>query len=275
MTRAEHLSPDDRVSGPDEPAVAVGATPGAKPAFVTDAQIAHRFAHVQTWVFDLDNTLYTASSDLWPKIDARITLFMMELFGLDGMSSRALQKYYYERYGTTLRGLMEEHEITATDFLKFVHDIDRSSLLPNHSLATAITALPGRKLILTNGSREHALRTAEQLGLDKMFEDVFDIVASDLVPKPNPQAYERFFEKHGVEPAGAAIFEDIERNLVVPHSRGMRTTLVVPKPGQRDHRDPWEVAKERPRHVDYVTDDLEGFLTDIVRAAPPVKSTKS
>lgn len=275
MTRAEHLSQDDQVSGPDEPAIAVAATPGAKPAVVTDAQIAQQFAHIHTWVFDLDNTLYPASSDLWPKIDARITLFMMELFGLDGMSSRALQKYYYERYGTTLRGLMEEHEITAADFLKFVHDIDRSSLVPNHSLATAITALPGRKLILTNGSREHALRTAEQLGLDKMFEDVFDIVASDLVPKPNPQAYERFFEKHGVEPAGAAIFEDIERNLVVPHSRGMRTTLVVPKPGQRDHRDPWEVAKERPRHVDYVTDDLEGFLTDVVAAAPPVKSTSS
>jgi putative hydrolase of the HAD superfamily len=266
MTRAEHFPQDGGVSGPDEPAVAVAATPGARPAAVTDAQIAQEFAHVHTWVFDLDNTLYPASSDLWPKIDARITLFMMELFGLDGMSSRALQKYYYERYGTTLRGLMEEHEITAADFLKFVHDIDRSSLVPNHSLASAIAALPGRKLILTNGSRDHALRTAEQLGLDTMFEDIFDIVASDLVPKPNPQAYERFFEKHGVEPAGAAIFEDIERNLVVPHSRGMRTTLVVPKPGQRDHRDPWEVAKERPRHVDYVTDDLEGFLTDIVRA---------
>jgi putative hydrolase of the HAD superfamily len=230
---------------------------------------------VDTWVFDLDNTLYPASSDLWPKIDARITLFMCQLFGLDGISSRALQKYYYERYGTTLRGLMEEHEITADEFLEFVHDIDRSSLIPNHSLATAITALPGRKLILTNGSREHALRTAEQLGLDKMFEDVFDIVAGDLVPKPNPQAYERFFEKHGVDPAGAAMFEDIERNLVVPHARGMRTTLVVPKPGQRDHRDPWEVAKERPRHVDYVTDDLEGFLRQMVPQTPDAETANS
>jgi putative hydrolase of the HAD superfamily len=275
MTRAEHFLRDDRVRDSDQPIVAIETTPNKTPAALSGAQIAHEFAHVHTWVFDLDNTLYPASSDLWPKIDARITLFMMELFGLDGMSSRALQKYYYERYGTTLRGLMEEHEITAADFLKFVHDIDRSSLVPNHSLATAITALPGRKLILTNGSREHALRTAEQLGLDKMFEDVFDIVASDLVPKPNPQAYERFFEKHGVDPAGSAIFEDIERNLVVPHSRGMRTTLVVPKPGQRDHRDPWEVAKERPRHVDYITDDLEGFLTDIVCEAPAVKSTRS
>ncbi len=268
MAKAEHFSRDDPALGAEEPAVAVPETLSEAPAQVSAREVADRFAHVDTWVFDLDNTLYPASSDLWPKIDARITLFMSELFGLDGMSSRALQKYYYERYGTTLRGLMEEHEITADEFLEFVHDIDRSSLVPNHSLATAITALRGRKLILTNGSREHALRTAEQLGLDKMFEDVFDIVASDLVPKPNPLAYNRFFEKHGVDPAHSAIFEDIERNLVVPHERGMRTTLVVPKPGQRDHRDPWEVAKARPRHVDYVTDDLEGFLREIVRDVP-------
>jgi putative hydrolase of the HAD superfamily len=268
MTRAEHFQRDDRVTGSGEPVVAVETARDKMPAALRGPEIAHKFAHVDTWVFDLDNTLYPASSDLWPKIDARITLFMIELFGLDGMSSRALQKYYYERYGTTLHGLMEEHDITADEFLQFVHDIDRSSLVPNHSLATAITALPGRKLILTNGSREHALRTAEQLGLAKMFEDVFDIVAGNLVPKPNPKAYERFFEKHGVDPAGAAMFEDIERNLVVPHARGMRTTLVVPKAGQRDHRDPWEVAKERPRHVDYVTDDLESFLRQIVGQAP-------
>ena len=93
------------------------------------------FAEKDIWVFDLDNTLYPAGSDLWPKIDARITLFLAHLFGLDGMSSRALQKYYYQRYGTTLRGLMEEHRISAEDYLAFTHDIDRSGLIPNHSLA--------------------------------------------------------------------------------------------------------------------------------------------
>ena len=106
--------------------------------------VAERFAHVKTWVFDLDNTLYPAGSDVWPKIDQRITLFMAQLFGLDGMSSRALQKYYYERYGTTLRGLMTEHEVAPAEFLSFVHDIDRSSLKPDHTLAGAIAALPGR-----------------------------------------------------------------------------------------------------------------------------------
>ena len=225
-----------------------------------EAQVRARFAGVDIWVFDLDNTLYPSDSDLWPKIDARITLFLAQLFGLDGMSSRALQKFYYQRYGTTLRGLMMEHDISPQEFLAFVHDIDRSGLLPNTSLASAIAALPGRKLILTNGSREHALRTAEKLGLHEMFEDIFDIVAADLMPKPAEETYQRFFDKHDVEPSRAAMFEDIAHNLLVPHARGMRTTLVVPKNGQLDFREPWEIVDEVPAHVDFVTSDLVGFL---------------
>ena len=231
-----------------------------------EAQVRARFAGVDIWVFDLDNTLYPSDSDLWPKIDARITLFLAELFGLDGMSSRALQKFYYQRYGTTLRGLMMEHDISATEFLAFVHDIDRSGLKPNLSLASAIAALPGRKLILTNGSREHALRTAEKLGLHEMFEDIFDIVAADLMPKPAEETYQRFFDKHDVEPSRAAMFEDIAHNLLVPHARGMRTALVAPKLGQIDHREPWEIVREAPAHVDFVVDDLVDFL----RLAVPV-----
>jgi putative hydrolase of the HAD superfamily len=218
-------------------------------------------SHIDTWVFDLDNTLYPADSDLWPRIDQRITLFLAHLFGLDGLSSRALQKYYYQSYGTTLRGLMEEHGIGPDDFLDFTHDIDRSSLLPNLALATAITALPGRKLILTNGSREHALRTADALGLKAMFEDIFDIAAADFVPKPAAVTYERFFERHVVDPARAVMFEDLAKNLMIPHEKGMKTVLVVPKLGQMDHRDAFEITSEVvPQHIDFVTNDLARFL---------------
>jgi putative hydrolase of the HAD superfamily len=223
------------------------------------------FKHVDTWVFDLDNTLYPSDSDLWPKIDQRITLYLMQLFGLDGMSSRALQKYYYQRYGTTLRGLVVDHAISFEEFLDFVHDIDRSSLLPNPALAHAITALPGRKLILTNGSRDHALRTAKALGLEHMFEDIFDIVAADLLPKPEGATYQRFFDKHGIDPKTSAMFEDLAINLVVPHDKGMLTTLVVPKPGQADHREAFEIAQGAyPPHIDFVTSDLEGFLSQLI-----------
>jgi putative hydrolase of the HAD superfamily len=226
-------------------------------------------SHIDTWVFDLDNTLYPSDSDLWPKIDQRITLFLAHLFGLDGMSSRALQKYYYQRYGTTLRGLMEEHDIGPDDFLDFTHDIDRSSLLPNLALATAITALPGRKLILTNGSREHAFRTAEALGIEAIFEDIFDIAAADFVPKPQAATYERFFERHAVDPARAVMFEDLARNLIIPHERGMTTVLVVPKLGQMDHRDAFEITSEAvPPHIDYITSDLAVFLMGLVLDTP-------
>lgn len=249
-----------RPPSPQGPALGdhVAATPEALQAGAGDPRA--RFAHVDTWVFDLDNTLYPPHSDLWPKIDDRMTVFMCHLFGLDGLSTRALQKYYYQRHGTTLRGLIDDYGLDPKAFLDFVHDIDRSNIEPNLTLAGAIAALPGRRLILTNGSRDHALRTCERLGFADLFEDVFDIVAANLLPKPHAGAYTLFFEAHGVDPARAAMFEDIARNLVVPHERGMVTTLVVPQEGARDHRDPWETARQRPPHVDFVTDDLEGFL---------------
>jgi putative hydrolase of the HAD superfamily len=233
------------------------------------APAADTLSHINTWVFDLDNTLYPADCDLWPKIDQRITLYLSYLFGLDGMSSRALQKYYYRRYGTTLRGLMVEYGIGPEEFLDFTHDIDRSSLLPNPALATAITALPGRKLILTNGSREHALLTAGALGLEAIFEDIFDIADADFVPKPAAATYERFFERHAVDPARAVMFEDLAKNLIIPHERGMTTVLVVPEPGQRDHREVFEITHDPATpYIDFVTSDLARFLRGVAPNAP-------
>jgi putative hydrolase of the HAD superfamily len=230
------------------------------------------FAHVDTWVFDLDNTLYPPGSDLWPKIDARMTVFLCDLFGIDGLSARALQKHYYRQYGTTLRGLVEEHRVSAEDFLAFVHDIDRSSLPPDPSLAAAIAALPGRRLILTNGSRRHAVATAKQLGIDHLFEDVFDIIAAGLLPKPHAETYETFFDAHGVDPARAAMFEDIVHNLEAPAARGMKTVLVVPRADAADHREEWERHDALPAHVDFVTDDLTAFLEELRRPALDIRT---
>jgi putative hydrolase of the HAD superfamily len=221
-----------------------------------------RFGHVTTWVFDLDNTLYPPDSGIWPKINERITLFLIEMFGLDGLSARALHQYFYTRYGTTLRGLIEDNFDVAERFLEFVHDIDRSALTPDPVLAREVARLPGRKLIFTNGSRNHAILTASHLGLDGLFEDAFDIVAAGFTPKPAEAAYDAFFARYGVDPRCAAMFEDVAKNLAVPKTRGMTTTLVTTKTGQED---------QRPRHdrtasnadaavADFVTDDLSGFL---------------
>jgi putative hydrolase of the HAD superfamily len=218
------------------------------------------FAHIDTWVFDLDNTLYPPHCDLWPRIDMRITYYMCEMFGIDGMSARALQKYYYLRYGTTMHGLIAEYGINPQGYLDYVHDIDRSSISPDHALAAAIRTLPGRKLIFTNGSVDHAEKTIAVLGLEGLFDGIFDIISTQLTPKPERDAFTRFFELSGINPARAVMIEDIERNLVVPHEHGMTTVLVTPVTGQRDHREDWEIIRERPGHVHFVTDDLAQFL---------------
>jgi putative hydrolase of the HAD superfamily len=232
----------------------------AFPAPERDRALRAKFEHIGAWVFDLDNTLYPSDSDLWPRIEQRITLFLMTLFGIDGLSARALQRHYYQRHGTTLRGLIDENVQGHEEFLAFVHDIDRSNLIANPLLAREIAALPGRKLIFTNGSRDHALRTAAQLGLGDAFEDVFDIVAANMVPKPAPAAYRGFFDRYGIDPTRAAMFEDIAKNLAVPRALGMTTTLVVPRPEQIDHRQAHDRAIEDAAAIDFVTSDLAEFL---------------
>ena len=183
--------------------------PSAKPA-------PRSFASVETWVFDLDNTLYPHDLNLWQQIDDRIRSFVSNFLKVSKDEAFRVQKDYYKRYGTTMRGLMAEHGMKPDDFLEFVHEIDHSPLLPNAELGDAIEKLPGRKLILTNGTRKHAEAVMQRLEIDHHFEDVFDIAAADLDPKPLPQVYDRFLKKHGVDPRKAAMFEDLARNLSVP-----------------------------------------------------------
>ncbi len=221
------------------------------------------FAHVDTWVFDLDNTLYPPDSALWPQIDDRITNYLMNLYGLDGMGARGLQKHFYHKHGTTLKALLDLGDADPDHFMDFVHNIDRSSLVFNEPLSIAIGRLPGRKLILTNGSRKHAEDTANALGILHHFEDVFDIKAADYIPKPEPIAFQKFFDKHGVEPKRAAMFEDLVKNLKAPHDAGMKTVLIVAKPGINDLRDEWERRQHTPPFIEYVTDDITGFLTGL------------
>src|SRR5579863_7752769 len=235
--------------------------PSAEFRLPSDAALRARFGHITTWVFDLDNTLYPPDSGIWPKIDERITLFLTELFGIDGLSARALHKHYYARHGTTLTGLGAEHVGLTERYLEFVHDIDRSALKPDPILAREVERLPGRKLIFTNGSRNHAILTAKQLGLDGLFEDAFDIVAAGLTPKPTAAAYDAFFERCQVDPRAAAMFEDLARNLAVPKAKGMTTTLVTTKAGRLDHREAHDRSIAGAGDVaDFVTDDLSEFL---------------
>ena len=221
------------------------------------------FGHIETWVFDLDNTLYPHHLNLWQQVDERIRDYIVGLLKITRDEAFRLQKDYYRRYGTTLRGLMEEHGLAPDDFLDIVHQIDRSPLQPNPALGAAIEKLAGRKYILTNGTRDHAEDVMRRLEIEKHFDDVFDIKAAELEPKPRPLAYERFLARHNVDPGRSAIFEDLARNLEVPHALGMTTVLVVPEGARIVLREEWELAGREAPHVDHVTDDLAGFLRAI------------
>ncbi len=227
------------------------------------------FDHVDTWVFDLDNTLYPASSRLFDQIDAKITAYVMARSGLDGLSARALQKFYYRKHGTTLRGMMTEDGLDPDEFLAFVHDIDHSVLAPAPALAEAIARLPGRRFVLTNGSRRHAESVIARLGVDQFFEDVFDIAAAGYVPKPEAEAYRLFLDLHGIEPAKAAMFEDLSKNLVIPHALGMRTVLVTPQDGEPEGLERLTAPDDADAapHIDHMTDDLPGFLAGLALVA--------
>jgi putative hydrolase of the HAD superfamily len=218
------------------------------------------FGGVETWVFDLDNTLYPHHLNLWQQVDDRIRAFIADFLKVPHDQAFRIQKDYYKRYGTTMRGLMTEHGMRPDDYLEFVHQIDHSPLEPNPALGAALEKLRGRKLILTNGTRKHADAVMKKLAVHKHFEDIFDIVAAELEPKPAKKTYERFLKLHNVDPHKTAMFEDLARNLEAPHALGMVTVLVVPEAQREIFREGWELEGRDAPHVDYVTDDLAEFL---------------
>ena len=177
-----------------------------------------KFSRVDTWVFDLDNTLYPHHLNLWQQVDDRIRDYIAKYLDIAHDEAFRLQKDYYRRYGTSMRGLMTEHGMKPDDFLDFVHEIDHSPLTPDPALGAALETLPGRKLILTNGTRKHADAVMRRLDIHGHFEDVFGIIEAELEPKPSAKTYERFLARHGVDPSRSAMFEDLARNLAVPHA---------------------------------------------------------
>ena len=224
------------------------------------------FGKIETWIFDLDNTLYPHHLNLWQQVDDRIRAYIVDFLKVPPDEAFRVQKDYYKRYGTTMRGLMTEHGLKPDDFLDFVHKIDHSPLEPNPALGAALSSLAGRKLILTNGTRKHADAVMQRLAVHEHFEDVFDIIAAELEPKPSKKTYERFLKLHNVDPSKAAMFEDLARNLEAPHALGMTTVLVVPEGHREVFREEWELTGRDAPHVDHVTDDLTGFLETVVRA---------
>lgn len=205
--------------------------------------------HIDTWLFDLDNTLYPVETEFMTLIEGRMTDFMEKVTGLPRDEARAIQKKYYHAHGTTLAGLIAHHDIDPEDFLTEVHDVSLDRLTPDVKMAEALMRLPGRRLVFTNGSAAHAERVLERLQIAHAFEDIFHISAADYIPKPSPLTFEKMMARHGVSAAGSAFFEDSEHNLAPAAQLGMTTVLVGP-----------HAAGSTADFVHHRTNDLVAFL---------------
>ncbi|SMO45574.1 putative hydrolase of the HAD superfamily [Thalassovita litoralis] len=206
------------------------------------------FSHVTHWVFDLDNTLYPPHARLFDQIERCMTRYVMATLGVDEARANRLRKHYWHSYGTTLAGLMREHDIDPLPFLVDVHDISLDHLEPDSALAAHIRALPGRKIVYTNGSAPYAERVLAARGLAGLFDAIYGVEHAGFLPKPDPEAFRRVFETDGVQTDRAAMFEDDPRNLAAPHAMGMRTVHVAPDPHHADH-------------IHHHTADLTDFLS--------------
>ena len=214
-------------------------------------------SHVETWIFDLDNTLYHPSAcDLFPHMDRRINEYICRLLQLDSDGANALRQGMWRQYGTTLLGLMDLHGVDPGDFLDYVHDIDMSTLVPSPELDAALARLPGRKIIFTNATEKHARAVTERLGVARHFEAVYDVVAAEYVPKPQATIYDAFLKRFGVRPREAAMFEDMAANLVPAAALGMTTIWI------RTERPNARIGSDGD-HIHHVADELAPWLQSV------------
>lgn len=209
------------------------------------------------WVFDLDNTLYPASSRLFDQVDWNMTDYVANLLGLQRDEARKVQKQYFREYGTTMCGLMTVHGIDPAEFLAYVHDIDLAAIGPNPGLAEALERLPGRKVIFTNGSTAHAQNITRHIGIDHHFEGCFDIVDAEYVPKPAPDTYETVCRRFDIDPTSAIMVEDMAKNLKPAAAMGMTTVWL-------DAETEWSREGADQDHVHHRIDDLATWLKAII-----------
>ncbi|PWG02417.1 pyrimidine 5'-nucleotidase [Sphingosinicella humi] len=213
--------------------------------------------HVHCWIFDLDNSLYPASANLFELIDIRMGEYIQRLLACDPVEARRVQKSYFHEHGTTLAGLMAAHGVDPHDFLAYVHDIDLARISADPALVAALDRLPGRKFVFTNGDEAYASRVLDKLGLANAFDGLHDIHAMDYVPKPNPNAYAAMCARHGIDPSRALFVEDMARNLEPAKALGM-TTVWVDNGSERGGHG------ADPSFIDYRIGDIGSWLTEIL-----------
>jgi len=214
------------------------------------------FKLIKFWIFDLDNTLYSGKKKVFEQVDKKMSEYISKKLNMDLKEAKKLQKNYFHKYNTTLNGLIKNHKINPNEFLEFVHDINIEFLQKDTNLGNEIEKLDGLKIIFTNGSRKHALNVTRKLGIDRLFDDIFDIVDCKFIPKPLVEPYKKLVEKHKIDPKLCVFVEDIARNLKPAYEMGMKTIWI-------ENDEPWACKFSDSDFVNYKTNNLSEFLKKI------------
>ncbi len=211
---------------------------------------------IKYWIFDLDNTLYSGKTRVFEQVDKKMSKYISEKLNVNMVEAKEIQKNYFYEYNTTLNGMINNHKIDANEFLEFVHDVDIDFLKKDSLLNEELMKLDGKKIIFTNSSRKHAMNIIRKIGIDQHFDDIFDIVDSEFVPKPDIVSYKKLVEKHKIDPKLCVFIEDIARNLKPAYEMGMKTIWI-------ENDEPWARKFSDSDFVNYKTNNLPEFLKQI------------
>jgi putative hydrolase of the HAD superfamily len=211
---------------------------------------------IKFWLFDLDNTLYSGKTKVFEQVDKKMSQYISQKLKVDIREAKEIQKSYFYKYNTTLNGMIKNHKIDADEFLDFVHDIDIDFLKKDLSLAQELKKLDGKKIIFTNGSKKHAINITQKIGVDQYFDDIFDIVDSEFIPKPTIDPYKKLVEKHKIDPNLCVFIEDIARNLKPAYEMGMKTIWI-------ENDEPWAMKYSDSNFINYKTNNLANFLKKV------------
>jgi putative hydrolase of the HAD superfamily len=211
---------------------------------------------IKCWIFDLDNTLYSGKTRVFEQVDKKMSKYISEKLNVNIVEAKEIQKNYFYEYNTTLNGMINNHKIDANEFLEFVHDVNIDFLKKDSLLNEELMKLDGKKIIFTNSSRKHAMNVIRKIGIDQHFDDIFDIVDSEFVPKPDIVSYKKLVEKHKIDPKLCVFIEDIARNLKPAYEMGMKTIWI-------ENDEPWARKFSDSDFVNYKTNNLPEFLKQI------------
>jgi putative hydrolase of the HAD superfamily len=211
---------------------------------------------IKYWLFDLDNTLYSGDTKVFDQVDKKMSSFICEKLQVSLEEAKKIQKNYFHEYNTTLNGMIKNHNIDANECLEFVHNVDLNFLKKDLELQNQLTKLVGKKYIFTNGSKAHADNVTKRIGIEKLFDGVFDIVNSGFIPKPSIEPYKKIIQKYGIDPEYCIFIEDIARNLKPAYELGMKTVWIK-------NDEPWAAEFSNENFINYKTDNLSDFLRRI------------